>query len=157
VAQEGREFVVDLDVEKFFDRANHDILMSRIARRIGDKRLLLIIRLFLQAGMMQQGVCVTREEGTPDHRRSTRVSLVQDKLRHAVLLVARGPLSPLLANLLLDDLDQLLESRGPSLLPTTGAAAQVNLSWIRLTILLRLWSMPTIATSTCDRWRRGSA
>jgi RNA-directed DNA polymerase len=65
VAQEGRGFVVDLDLEKFFDRVNHDILMSRIARRIGDKRLLLIIRRFLQAGMMQDGVCVTREEGTP--------------------------------------------------------------------------------------------
>jgi len=90
VAQEGREFVVDLDLEKFFDRVNHDILMSRIARRIGDKRLLLIIRRFLQAGLMQDGVCVTRDEGTPQG----------------------GPLSPLLANLLLDDLDQLLESRG---------------------------------------------
>jgi RNA-directed DNA polymerase len=90
VAQEGREFVVDLDLEKFFDRVNHDILMSRVARRIGDKRLLLIIRRFLQAGMMQEGVCVTRDEGTPQG----------------------GPLSPLLANLLLDDLDQLLDSRG---------------------------------------------
>jgi RNA-directed DNA polymerase len=90
VAQEGREFVVDLDLEKFFDRVNHDILMSRIARRIGDKRLLLIIRRFLQAGLMQDGVCVARDEGTPQG----------------------GPLSPLLANLLLDDLDQLLESRG---------------------------------------------
>jgi RNA-directed DNA polymerase len=55
VAQEGREIVVDLDLEKFFDRVNHDILMSRIARRIGDKRLLRIIRRFLQAGMMQDG------------------------------------------------------------------------------------------------------
>ena len=90
VAQEGREFVVDLDLEKFFDRVNHDILMSRLARRIGDKRLLLIVRRFLQAGLMQEGVCVAREEGTPQG----------------------GPLSPLLANLLLDDLDQLLESRG---------------------------------------------
>jgi RNA-directed DNA polymerase len=90
VAQEGREFVVDLDLEKFFDRVNHDILMSRVARRIGDKRLLLIIRRFLQAGLMQDGVCVAREEGTPQG----------------------GPLSPLLANLLLDDLDQLLDSRG---------------------------------------------
>jgi RNA-directed DNA polymerase len=53
VNREGREFVVDLDLEKFFDRVNHDILMSRIARRIGDKRLLLIIRRFLQAGLMQ--------------------------------------------------------------------------------------------------------
>jgi RNA-directed DNA polymerase len=90
VAREGREFVVDLDLEKFFDRVNHDILMSRVARRIGDKRLLLIIRRFLQAGLMQDGMCVARDEGTPQG----------------------GPLSPLLANLLLDDLDQLLESRG---------------------------------------------
>lgn len=90
VAQEGREIVVDLDLEKFFDRVNHDILMARVARRIGDKRLLRIIRRFLQAGMMQDGVCVARDEGTPQG----------------------GPLSPLLANLLLDDLDQLLDSRG---------------------------------------------
>lgn len=90
VAQEGREIVVDLDLEKFFDRVNHDILMSRVARRIGDKRLLRIIRRFLQAGLMQDGVCVARDEGTPQG----------------------GPLSPLLANLLLDDLDQELERRG---------------------------------------------
>jgi len=90
VAQEGREIVVDLDLEKFFDRVNHDILMSRIARRIGDKRLLRIIRRYLQADMRQDGVRVTRDEGTPQG----------------------GPLSPLLANLLLDDLDQELERRG---------------------------------------------
>jgi len=90
VAQEGREIVVDLDLEKFFDRVNHDILMSRVARRIGDKRLLRIIRRFLQAGLMQDGVCVTRDEGTPQG----------------------GPLSPLLSNLLLDDLDRELERRG---------------------------------------------
>lgn len=90
VAREGREIVVDLDLEKFFDRVNHDILMSRVARRIGDKRLLGIIRRFLQVGLMQDGVCVAREEGTPQG----------------------GPLSPLLANILLDDLDQELERRG---------------------------------------------
>jgi RNA-directed DNA polymerase len=90
VNREGREFVVDLDLEKFLDRVNHDILMSPIARRIGDKRLLLTIRRFLQAGLMQDGVCVTRDAGTPQG----------------------GPLSPLLTNLLLDDLDQLLDSRG---------------------------------------------
>ena len=90
VAQEGREIVVDLDLEKFFDRVNHDILMARVARRIGDKRLLRVIRRFLQAGMMQDGVCVARDEGTPQG----------------------GPLSPLLANLLLDDLDRELERRG---------------------------------------------
>jgi RNA-directed DNA polymerase len=87
---EGRSIVVDLDLEKFFDRVNHDILMVRLARRIGDKRLLRIIRRFLEAGMMQQGVCVERHEGTPQG----------------------GPLSPLLANLLLDDLDRELERRG---------------------------------------------
>jgi len=87
---EGRTIVVDLDLEKFFDRVNHDILMSRLARRIDDKRLLTIIRRFLQAGMMQNGVCVDRDEGTPQG----------------------GPLSPLLANLLLDDLDRELERRG---------------------------------------------
>ena len=90
VAQEGREIVVDFDLEKFFDRVNHDILMSRVARRIGDKRLLRIIRRFLQADLMQDGVCVARDEGTPQG----------------------GPLSPLLANLLLDDLDKELERRG---------------------------------------------
>ena len=87
---EGRTIVVDMDLEKFFDRVNHDILMGRLARRIEDKRLLKIIRRFLEAGMMQAGVCVTRREGTPQG----------------------GPLSPLLANLLLDDLDRELERRG---------------------------------------------
>ena len=87
---DGYEIVADLDLEKFFDRVNHDILMSRLARRIGDKRLLRVIRRFLQAGMMVNGVCEERPEGTPQG----------------------GPLSPLLANLLLDDLDKELESRG---------------------------------------------
>jgi len=87
---EGYTVVVDFDLEKFFDRVNHDILMSRLARRIGDKRLLGIIRRFLQAGMMSNGVAIERQEGTPQG----------------------GPLSPILANLLLDDLDKELESRG---------------------------------------------
>jgi RNA-directed DNA polymerase len=87
---EGRTIVVDIDLEKFFDRVNHDILLARVARRIADKRLLRIIRRFLQAGMLQQGVSVERHEGTPQG----------------------GPLSPLLANLLLDDLDKELEARG---------------------------------------------
>lgn len=90
VREEGRCIVVDLDLEKFFDRVNHDILMARLARRIGDKRLLRVIRRFLEAGMMHEGVCVRREEGTPQG----------------------GPLSPLLANVLLDDLDKELERRG---------------------------------------------
>ncbi len=80
--------MADLDLEKFFDRINHDILMARLARRIGDKRLLGIVRRFLEAGMMSEGVCVRRWEGAPQG----------------------GPLSPLLANLLLDDLDKLLEA-----------------------------------------------
>jgi len=88
--REGREVVVDLDLEKFFDRVNHDILMSRLARRIGDKRILKLIRRFLEAGMLQDGICIRRQEGTPQG----------------------GPLSPLLANLLLDDLDKELENRG---------------------------------------------
>lgn len=87
---DGRGIVVDIDLEKFFDRVNHDVLMSRLARRIGDKRMLKIVRRFLEAGMMQGGVCIERHEGTPQG----------------------GPLSPLLANLLLDDLDKELERRG---------------------------------------------
>jgi RNA-directed DNA polymerase len=87
---EGRVIVVDMDLEKFFDRVNHDILMARLARRVADKRLLKIVRRFLEAGLMQDGVCVARHEGTPQG----------------------GPLSPLLANLLLDDLDKELDRRG---------------------------------------------
>jgi RNA-directed DNA polymerase len=89
---EGRVVVVDFDIEKFFDRVNHDVLMSRLARRVADKRLLRIVRRFLEAGMMRDGVSVRREEGTPQG----------------------GPLSPLLANMLLDDLDKELERRGHS-------------------------------------------
>ena len=87
---EGRVFVVDMDLEKFFDRVNHDVMMSRLARRTGDKVLLRLIRRFLQAGMMQDGVCSQRHMGTPQG----------------------GSLSPLLSNLLLDDLDKELERRG---------------------------------------------
>jgi RNA-directed DNA polymerase len=87
---EGRGIVVDVDLEKFFDRVNHDMLMARLARHVSDKRLLRIVRRFLEAGMMWNGMCVERYEGTPQG----------------------GPLSPLLANLLLDDLDKELESRG---------------------------------------------
>ena len=86
----GRSIVVDIDLEQFFDRVNHDVLMARVARRIGDKRLLRIIRRFVEAGIMVNGVCVRRYEGTPQG----------------------GPLSPLLANILLDDLDKELERRG---------------------------------------------
>jgi RNA-directed DNA polymerase len=79
-----------MDLEKFFDRVNHDILMSRLARRIKDKRILLLIRRYLQAGMMEGGLVSPRAEGTPQG----------------------GPLSPLLSNILLDELDQELQRRG---------------------------------------------
>lgn len=87
---EGYGFTVDMDLEKFFDRVNHDLLMGRVAKRVEDKRLLKLIRAFLNAGVMENGLVSPSEEGTPQG----------------------GPLSPLLSNLLLDDLDQELERRG---------------------------------------------
>jgi RNA-directed DNA polymerase len=89
-AASGRRWVVDMDLEKFFDRVNHDILISRIARRVKDKRVLTLIRRYLQAGVMADGIVTPRSEGTPQG----------------------GPLSPLLSNILLDDLDKELEKRG---------------------------------------------
>lgn len=88
--QEGRRWVVDVDLEAFFDRVNHDVLMSRLAKRIADLRLLRLIRHYLDAGIMAHGVVVERHEGTPQG----------------------GPLSPLLANVLLDEVDKELEKRG---------------------------------------------
>lgn len=87
---EGHRFVVDIDLAKFFDRVNHDLLMSRVARKIEDKRLLHLLRRLLTAGLMSGGVVSPRTEGTPQG----------------------GPLSPLLSNILLDDLDKELERRG---------------------------------------------
>jgi len=89
-AQEGYRVVVDVDLEKFFDRVNHDILMDRLAQRIADKAVLRLIRRYLQAGIMADGVVLERERGTPQG----------------------GPLSPLLANVLLDEVDKALEKRG---------------------------------------------
>ena len=88
--QEGYDWVVDVDLERFFDRVNHDVLMGRLAKRIGDKRMLKILRGFLNAGVMMNGVVHDQDEGTPQG----------------------GPLSPLLANVLLDEIDKLLEARG---------------------------------------------
>lgn len=87
--KEGFEIVVDIDLEKFFDQVNHDVLMSRVARRVGDKRLLRLIRAFLKAGILADGLEQPSSEGTPQG----------------------GPLSPLLSNLLLDELDRELERR----------------------------------------------
>jgi group II intron reverse transcriptase/maturase len=88
--QEGRRVVVDVDLESFFDRVNHDVMMGRLAKRLADRRLLGLIRRFLESGMMVNGVVSERLEGTPQG----------------------GPLSPLLANVLLDEVDKELERRG---------------------------------------------
>jgi group II intron reverse transcriptase/maturase len=90
--QAGKRVVVDVDLEKFFDRVNHDVLMGRLAQRMEDKRMLGLIRRYLNVGIMVNGVVMERYEGTPQG----------------------GPLSPLLANVLLDDVDKELEKRGLS-------------------------------------------
>jgi len=82
--EEGYRWVVDLDLDKFFDRVHHDILMNRVARRIGDRRILRLLGAYLRAGVMAEGVVHEREEGTPQG----------------------GPISPLLANILLDEFDK---------------------------------------------------
>lgn len=89
-ASKGYRWVIDLDLEKFFDRVNHDILMSKVARRVKDKQVLRLIRRYLQSGLLEGGIQSPRQEGTPQG----------------------GPLSPLLSNILLDELDKELESRG---------------------------------------------
>jgi RNA-directed DNA polymerase len=88
--RQGKRWVVDVDLEKFFDRVNHDVLMARVERKIKDPRVLKLIRRFLQSGIMAKGLVEPRIEGTPQG----------------------GPLSPLLSNILLDDLDKELEKRG---------------------------------------------
>lgn len=90
--QQGRKVVVDVDLEQFFDRVNHDVLMGRLAKRIGDPRVLGLIRSYLEAGILANGCATERYEGTPQG----------------------GPLSPLVANVLLDAVDKELEKRGHS-------------------------------------------
>ena len=87
---EGYRWVVDLDLEKFFDRVNHDKVMARIAKRISDQRMLKLTRAFLKAGVMENGLVGPVDEGTPQG----------------------GPLSPLLSNIVLDEFDRELERRG---------------------------------------------
>jgi len=90
VIAQGYRWVVDIDLEKFFDRVNHDRLMGRVAKRVRDKRVLTVIRAFLNAGVLENGLVSPMQEGTPQG----------------------GPLSPLLSNLVLDELDKELERRG---------------------------------------------
>jgi RNA-directed DNA polymerase len=139
--QTGKRWVVDVDLEKFFDRVNHDVLMSRLARRIADKRVLGLIRRYLTAGVMADGVVAERHEGTPQG----------------------GPLSPLLANVLLDEVDQELERRGHAFVryaddlrvyvSSRRAGERVMCSLIQMLGKLRL--KVNLAKSAVDRaWRR---
>jgi len=138
----GRRWVVDLDLEKFFDRVNHDLLMARVTRKVGDKRILGLIRRYLQAGVMAGGLTSPRVQGTPQG----------------------GPLSPLLSNILLDDLDRELERRGHTFcryaddcnvyVRTRRAGERVMASLSRF-LAVKLKLQVNEAKSAVDRpWRR---
>jgi group II intron reverse transcriptase/maturase len=139
---EGHRWVVDLDLSMFFDRVNHDILMERLARRIADQHLLRLIRRYLAAGMMQDGVVIERAEGTPQG----------------------GPLSPLLANLLLDEWDRELDRRGHrfcryaddcNIYVRSRKAGQRVMAWCRKLLEGRLRLQVNEEKSAVDRpWNR---
>jgi RNA-directed DNA polymerase len=140
--QEGRRWVVDIDLEKFFDRVNHDILMSRIARQVKDDRVLKLIRRYLEAGLMRNGIAQARREGTPQG----------------------GPLSPLLSNILLTDWDRELERRGHAfcryaddcnIYVRSKAAGERLLSGMMTFLAKRLKLKVNDAKSACARpWTR---
>lgn len=142
VVSGGHRWVVDIDLEKFFDRVNHDILMARIARRVRDKTLLRLIGRYLEAGMMHAGIVEARSEGTPQG----------------------GPLSPLLSNILLDDLDKELERRGHkfvryaddcNIYVKSKAAAQRVLENVSSFVARKLRLKVNAAKSAVDRpWKR---
>jgi group II intron reverse transcriptase/maturase len=102
--QAGYEWAVDIDLEKFFDRVNHDMLMARLAQVVQDKRVLKLIRAYLESGVMVNGVVLETEEGTPQG----------------------GPLSPLLSNIMLNDLDRELEQRGHRFVPMRMTATSMS-------------------------------
>jgi RNA-directed DNA polymerase len=139
---EGRRWVVDIDLEKFFDRVNHDILMSRIARQVKDDRVLKLIRRYLEAGLMREGMAQQRREGTPQG----------------------GPLSPLLSNILLTDWDRELERRGHAfcryaddcnIYVRSKAAGERLLIGMTAFLAKRLKLKVNEAKSACDRpWKR---
>ena len=140
--QAGRAWVVDMDLEKFFDRVNHDMLMSRVARHVHDRRVLKLIRRYLEAGLMRGGIATARARGTPQG----------------------GPLSPLLANILLTDWDRELERRGHAfcryaddcnIYVGSHAAGQRVLASMKTFLEKRLNLPVNEAKSGCERaWKR---
>lgn len=139
--QGGRKWVVDVDLEKFFDRVNHDLLMGKLAKRITDARVMKLIRRYLGAGIMADGVVLNRHEGTPQG----------------------GPLSPLLANVLLDEVDKELERRGHRFVRyaddcnvyvrSKRAGERVMQSLVRLYAKLRL-RVNTSKSAVAKAWER---
>lgn len=138
--QAGRQWVVDIDLEKFFDRVNHDMLMSRMARQVDDDRVLKLIRGYLEAGLMREGITQARNAGTPQG----------------------GPLSPLLSNILLTDWDRELEKRGHTfcryaddcnIYVRSAAAGRALLTGMTAFLERRLKLQVNLSKSACARTR----